>query len=209
MFLIHTVSGLVGIALRMGFNLLWLPIFLVTRNLFLTVILAACFMVYLYMSSDDVATRKATNQNPASFVVDAQGNKIQVATPVRRTENGDSAFTNDLYAQMTAPERQKYSQHFFHAMTSVPDGKSYQWADLDIAGTLLPGNSFQNKSGARCRMFRETLKVHAVQQTINGMACDNGGGTWCKLSTNATPACGLSGSPGLMDSISRSFKKLF
>jgi surface antigen len=209
MVIFRIFSNLFGLVMRMGFNLLWLPVFLLTRNLFLTIMLVLGFMGYLYFTSDDVATRERKNANPATIVVDAKGNKVQVATPVRTVENGDSAFTNDLYAQMTEVERVQYSQHFFHAMNNVADGQNYAWAELDIGGSINPGNSFKNNSGEPCRMFSEALKVHAVQQNITGMACSNGNGTWCKLSTTATPACGLGRAPSFMDSISGSLGKLF
>jgi hypothetical protein len=54
------------------------------------------------------------------------------------------------------------------------------------------------------------LKVHRIQQTLSGTACDNGFGTWCKLKPNATPACGLGGStPGALDGVTNAIKNLF
>lgn len=194
---------------RLGFNLLWLPVFILTRHLFLTLILVAIFVLYLFFSSDDQVTRSRGNTNPATMVETAEGRKIQVATPVRRVENGDSAFTNDIYSQMTREEQQQYSQVFFQIMATLADGQTHGWSGLDIGGRITVNHSFTNNNGARCRMFSEVLKVHAVQQNISGMACEAGGGRWCKLRSNATPACGLGNKPGILDSISGSWRRLF
>lgn len=209
MVIFRIIINLFGIISRLGFNLLWFPVFILTRHLFLTVMLVGVFIAYLYLTSDDQATRQAENANPATMVRTKDGKMMQVVTPVRRIENGDSAFTNDLYQQMTPEERGQYSQYFYWAMDNVADGGKHRWSNLDIGGVIAVGNSFTNKTGERCRMFSEVLKVHAVQQNISGMACENGSGGWCKLQSNATPACGLGASPGFIDSIKGSLDKLF
>jgi len=209
MFIFRIIANLFGLATRIGFNILWLPIFLVTRNLFLTLILLAVFVLYLYFNSDDMATKQTRNTNQASFVTDEKGNKIQVATPVRTTENGDSAFANDLYRQMTKPEQTYYSQLYYWVMGNLPDGQTHSWSNVDIAGQITPSGTFKNGNGHVCRRFTEVLKVHAVQQKITGIACQDTGGGWCKLRANSTPSCGLGHQPGFMDSVSGAFGKLF
>jgi surface antigen len=94
-------------------------------------------------------------------------------------------------------------------MNTLPDGQTHSWNNIDIAGSIRPDKSFVNKSGEKCRYFGEVLKVHAVQQNISGLACQNGSVSWCKLRANATPACGLGHKPGALDSISGAFDKLF
>ena len=209
MIIFRMIFNLFGIFMRLGVGLLAFPIFLLTRHIFLLFIAAGLLFVYLFFSSDDQQTRSQPNSNKPTMMRDAKGNMVQVATPVARIEDGNSAFANDIYKQMTDQEKNYYSQIFFWAMTNLPDGQTHSWSNLDIAGSIKPDSSFTNKSGERCRMFGEVLKVHAVQQTISGMACDNGGGTWCKLTANATPACGLGHKPGMLDSVSGAFNKLF
>lgn len=201
--------NLFGIVTRLGIGLLAFPIFLLTRHIFLLVIAAVVLFVYLFFSSDEQQVRSTENLNKPTMVRNEKGQMVQVATPVRRIEDGNSAFANDIYKQMTEQEKAYYSQIFFWAMSNLPDNQAHSWSNVDIAGTIKPANSFMNKSGERCRMFGEVLKVHAVQQNISGMACSKGDGSWCKLSATATPACGLGHKPGMLDGISGAFGKLF
>jgi len=201
--------NLFRIVSRGFFSIFWLPISILTKSPMLTLVLVGLFALYLFSSSDDQQTKQRRNMNPATMAQGPNGKPIQVATPVQRLENGDSAFSNDLYKQMTDPERAYYSQIFFKVMGTGTDGEVYNWSEVDIAGSIRVDHSFANKEGARCRMFSETLKVHAVQQQISGMACQNGATDWCKLPTNATPACNLGHQPGFLDGISSSFNKLF
>lgn len=209
MVIFRIISNLFGIVTRMAFNILWLPVFIFTRHIYLTLILIAIFIAWLMIHSPENEVKTA-NRNKPTYATDASGKKVQVATPVRTVEDGNSAFTNDLYRQMTDPEKKYYSQIFFWAMSNLPENGTHSWSNVDIGGTIQGGQVFANGSGERCRPFAEVLKVHAVQQNISGIACDNGGGTWCKLKANATPACGLGGSSGgILDSLSGSFRKLF
>ncbi len=208
MIIFRIIFNLFGLITRLGVGLLAFPIFLITRHAFLLVIAGALLFFYLFMSSDDQQTRSTANQNKATMVRNEQGQMVQVATPVARVEDGDSAFANDVYKQMTEQERTYYSQIFFWAMNSLPDGQTHSWSNIDIAGTIRPDKSFTNKAGEKCRYFGEVLKVHAVQQSISGLACQNGT-SWCKLRANATPACGLGHKPGVLDSISGSLNNLF
>lgn len=209
MILFRMIFNLFGIVTRLVIGLLAFPIFLLTRHIFLLVLVVGGLFVYLFFSSDDQKVRSTEHLNKPTMVRNEKGEMVQVATPVRRIEDGNSAFANDIYKQMTEQEKAYYSQIFFWAMTTLPDDQTHSWSNIDIAGTIKPANSFVNKSGERCRMFSEVLKVHAVQQNISGMACDNGGGTWCKLAANATPACGLGHKPGMLDGISGAFGNLF
>jgi surface antigen len=200
--LFHIVS-------RSLFGIFWLPFSIIGHHPLLFIAVLGLLFFWLFSSSDDQQVKQARNANPTRIVQTADGQKVQLASPVRQQENGDSAFANDLYIQMTEPERAQYSQTFFQVMGSTPDGQAHSWSGVDIAGALRPDHSFTNKSGERCRTFSETLKVHSVQQQITGIACEEGGGRWCKLSAAATPACNLGHNPSALDSIRSSWRKLF
>ena len=203
--------NLFGIVTRLGLGLLAFPIFLLTRHAFVLVLVAIGLFIYLFFSGDDQQVRSTADLNKPTMVRNEKGEMVQIATPVQRVENGNSAFANDVYKQMTEQERAYYSQIYFWVMANVADGQTHSWSQIDIAGTIRPDRSFTNKAGEKCRYFGEVLKVHAVQQNISGLACQNGKGSanWCKLSTNATPACGLGHKPGMLDGISQSLNNLF
>ncbi|MDX2095536.1 MAG: hypothetical protein SFW64_06330, partial [Alphaproteobacteria bacterium] len=115
----------------------------------------------------------------------------------------------DTYTMMTDPERAAYSRAFYAVMNTVVDGEAGNWDFHNIQGSIRPVRSFANSNGTRCRTFTEVLKVHHIQQTISGTACDNGGGSWCKLKVNATPRCGLGHTPGAFDGIANAIGRLF
>lgn len=210
MVIFRIIFNLFRLITRLLFSIFWLPFYIITRNLYVLLLVGAALVIYLYMSSDDQATRAPTNVNPPRLVRNTNGDKVQVASPVTRIENGDSAFANDLYAQMTPEEKAYYSQFFYWAMNTLPDGQTHSWSNIDIGGAIEPTQSFTNKSGEQCRRFSETLKVHTVQQQITGIACRESDGVhWCKLGPTATPACGLGHTPGMLEGITGSFKKLF
>lgn len=208
MVIFRIIFNLFGIVTRLGFGLLAFPVFLLTRHAFLLVIAAGILFIYLFMSSDDQQTRSTQNHNKPTMVRNEKGQMVQVTTPVARVEDGNSAFANDVYKQMTEQEQAYYSQMFFWVMGNVADGQTHSWSNVDIAGSIRPDKTFTNKTGEKCRYFGEVLKVHAVQQNITGLSCQNGT-SWCKLRVNATPACGLGHKPGAWDSISGSLDKLF
>lgn len=208
MIIFRIIFNLFGIITRLAVGLLAFPIFLLTRHAFLVVIAGIILFVWLFMGSDDKNVRSTENQNKPTMVKNEKGQLVQVATPVARIEDGDSAFANDVYKQMTDAERAYYSSIYFWVMNNVPDGQTHSWSNIDIAGSIRPDKSFTNKAGEKCRYFGEVLKVHAVQQNISGLACQNGT-SWCKLRPNATPACGLGHKPGALDGISTSLKNLF
>jgi surface antigen len=95
-------------------------------------------------------------------------------------------------------------------MNTLQNGQSSNWTHNNIAGNLRADDLFTNSSGAHCRHFVEVLKVHRTEQNISGIACEQGGGTWCKLKPNATAACGLGGSGGgFFESIFSSIRNIF
>ena len=201
--IVNIVLGLSGAALRLLLLPFRIVIRLIARNIVLFLILVAVLLLYRSCSGSSVPMQvqpaapsppSAAQQNPAA--------KQGQISPVTRREDGDSSFATDLYASMTEPERNSYSQVFYSVMSNVADGTAFPWTNLNIAGTITPTRSFKNNSGVQCRAFAEVLKVHSIEQTISGTACDRGDGGWCKLKPNATPMCGLSnGSVGIFDAI--------
>ncbi len=144
----------------------------------------------LFSGSPDEYTATSTvsrNNAPPSGVVQ----NIEVV------EDGNSAFSADLIVRMSDPERLHYSQLFYWVMTHQPADQPYKWQHYNMHGTLTPGRSFKNKLGAYCRPFTEALKVQNIEQKLDGVACEKGGGSWCKLRNNSTPACNLGRKGGI------------
>lgn len=213
MVIFRIIFNLFRMASRLVFNIFWLPVFILMRSPMLVVIAILGIAIIAYFSSDDTTasrqTNNARNANPPSMIQGADGKQMQVASPVRVVEDGDSTFANDLYAQMTEEERAYYSQTYFWIMNNVADGQTHSWSHIDIAGSMKLGTSFTNKAGARCRPFAEALKVHSVQQNLTGIACQRDAASWCKLNATATPACGLGHTPSFFESIGSGLGKLF
>lgn len=227
MFLFSLVGHIIGLALRLLFlplRLLGIPIAvlllplkiivkLLTRHTMLVMVLFVALLVYLHFRNNNetlpqLAPVPAQPQQQAAVPRDRNGLPIVQAVTVK--EDGDSNFATDIYALMNEQERAAYSQHYYWAMASLPNGQVHTWNYYNIAGTLRANDTFQNNSGVTCRRFNEVLKVHHIQQTISGTACQQGGGSWCKLRPNATPACGLSGSSGgVLDGLTNSIRGLF
>lgn len=207
---------LLGIGIRLLFGLLGLsthillwPLKIFARHTVLCLVVAAALILYFAVKKDP---HSLDALKPAPKVERPAGNAKGTPTaiePVSKVEDGDSAFATDTYAMMTAPERAAYSKNFYTIMRTSPDGQSTNWSFYNIQGAIRPVSTFTNNSGDVCRKFTEVLKVHRVQQTISGTACDNGGGTWCKLKVNATPQCGLGHKPGAFDGIGNAIKGLF
>lgn len=188
------------------FTLAWLPVALITRNLFVLILVIVVLVIYIIFKNSDGKLENLTpSPAPVVQMQNAPGNgRAPVIEAVRKQEDGDSAFATDLYATMTTPERGYYSTIFFWAMANLPNGQSHSWNNGNIAGTIRPTDTFKNNSGTTCRHFSEALKVHAIQQTLTGTACDDGSGVWCKLKPNATPACGLGHQPDALEDLKRS-----
>ncbi len=215
MFLFSLLSGLFSLLISivlLPLRLLGIPIAVVMMPLrFLLKMFARHTMVFIlgflvllvvlhFRKNDEKLPQLAPATNAPAPIVEA----------VRKTEDGDSNFSTDLYALMTQPERQQYSRNFYWAMSTMADMQTHQWAHYNIAGSLRPSDTFTNNSGVRCRHFNEVLKVHHIQQTISGTACELRGGAWCKLKPNATAACNLSGgSTGIMNGLQNSLRNLF
>jgi hypothetical protein len=124
-------------------------------------------------------------------------------------EDGNSSFATDLIKKMLPEERASYSQMFYWSMRHLEPTQHYAWAKLNIAGEFTVTEVFTNKTGVRCKRFTETLKVHEIKQTLNGLACEQKNGAWCKLHRNATPACGLGQEPSGWRDFKRSVGNMF
>jgi surface antigen len=201
--------------IRLALNLLWLPINLLTRNLFTVILLGSVIAFFVILSNDDPPAPQAVipavtvaqgvqHQPPAPPVIQNKNAPTLRVDAVRKTENGNSSFASDLLKMMTDDERAYYSQIFYWIMNNTPGGRSVKWENANTYGTITTEAIFLNSRGHACRKFTETLKVHDVKQTLKGVACQRGGGAWCKLGPNATPACGLGQVPSFWNSIKRS-----
>jgi surface antigen len=137
------------------------------------------------------------------------GQPLILVNPVRTEEDGNSVFATDLIAKMSEEERIRYSQHFYWALNQGNAGQKYTWNHHNIAGEITIEKVFKNKTGAACKHFSEVLKVHEIRQTLLGLACARGDGSWCKLRRNATPACGLGKERGMFDGLTRSLNNIF
>ncbi len=202
--------GIFGAATR----LLFFPLTLLMHHMFLVIIIIVGLVVYYEVEHSNTVSPHASSGAEAPPVADrsqqlsvqlAPGTKPVYIDPVMKTENGDSDFATDLYAAMNTEERAYYSQVFFYVMNKIPAGSMQNWNHGNIEGSITPTQDFHNNDGAKCRTFTEVLKVHTVKQDLTGIACEKGGGSWCKLKRNATPACGLSGKAGLLDSLKSLF----
>jgi surface antigen len=116
---------------------------------------------------------------------------------VSKTQDGNSVFSEDLIPKMRGEELRHYSEQFYYAMGQIPDGQAYSWNFFNIHGTITSTHTFTNNLGHVCRRFNEVLKVHEIQQTIEGVGCEQRGGGWCKLRPNSTPACDLGRQEGI------------
>lgn len=218
MVIFRIITNLTRILLRLALRLLALPLFILKRNLFLAFLIGLGIYLYVQFSGDE-------SEAPATVTTDAtltpapaeppkpkkkKGKEPQVIIePVQKREDGNSAFASDLYKMMTDEERAYYSHIFFWSMNRLADGQVQSWDNGNMYGSIRLGKSFTNKRGDRCRPFSERLKVRTIEQTLSGTACERGGGAWCKLKPNATPACNLGGKAGFWQSMTRWFSDIF
>ena len=127
-------------------------------------------------------------------------------------QDGNSAFSSDLISSMSKEELAQYSHVFYFAMNNIQNGKTHTWNFYNTHGAITPTSSFKNNYGQTCRRFKEVLKVHSIQQSIDGLACPRYAGAWCKLRPNSAPACNLGGKGGIgdwLDNAERGIRGLF
>ena len=160
------------------------PLTLLKKNAFGVVIMvgfAYILSLFMFGEEEEKNTQQNFTQQPVETVIQA----------VAKHEDGNSKFASDLYKSMTPEELQYYSQTFNWVMGKTKDGETKNWNFYNIHGAITPTSSFKNNMGHSCRRFKETLKVHDIQQTLDAQACRKAGGGWCKLRRNSTPVCGL------------------
>lgn len=211
LFLPFTLLGMALGLFGISSQILLLPLKIIARNTKLFLILVVITLVYLAIkhNPNKVAELEAMSKQEQQAKAPAKG-ALPTIEKATKFEDGNSNFSSDLYQIMTDEERMQYSNVFYAVMSNVEDGKEWVWHFYNINGFITPMQTFRNPSGQVCRKFKETLKVHKVQQTLDGTACDNGGGSWCKLRVNATPACGLGGhGGGFFDGLNGMVKGLF
>ncbi len=204
--LLGSLLGLVGISTR----IFLFPLKFFARNTMLCLLLIGAFILYQALKSNPnvINEMKPLPQDKQAKAL-PKGALPLIDQPTK-FEDGNSRFATDVYKTMTDEERENYSRVYYAVMSGVEDGKPWTWSYYNINGVITPTQTFRNNSGEICRKFTETLKVHKVQQTLSGTACDNGGGSWCKLKVNATPSCGLGGGGGgFFNSLGSAFKGLF
>lgn len=204
--LIRIAFGLLGIST----HILMLPVKIFARHTVACLIIAAILILYLALKKDPHAVDELKPKPAAERQAkNIPKGAIPVVQPVTKVEDGDSVFATDTYAIMSDQERAMYSHHFYTIMSTVPDGEAKSWEFYNIQGSLRPIKTFKNNVDRVCRTFTETLKVHNIQQSISGTACDNGEATWCKLKPNATPQCGLGRKGSSFDGLGNAIKSLF
>lgn len=208
MFLIRIAINLI----RMGLNIVLIPVVLLSRNLIGILILIGLSYVGAKYYKEGVKVKKeaasisqtqhggtgtSADANGAAET-DENGQKIQPprVDAVTKVENGNSSFSTDLFQKMTDAERIYYSQIFYWAMGQLQKGGSHSWSNLNIAGSYLITDVFKNRKGFTCKRFKESLKVHEIRQSLDGMACQREEGGWCKLRPESTPACAIAGRSG-------------
>ncbi|MFZ4542136.1 MAG: hypothetical protein ACOYNL_10145 [Rickettsiales bacterium] len=216
--LLFTIIFLPFILLRALFGLLGgishlliLPVKIFARHPIHCSIVIAALVLFFALKKDP----RPINDLKANLAADKQAatksgpkGAAPLIEPVTKIEDGDSAFATDTYVTMTDLERAAYSKAFYDTMSSKPDGEAFSWTYYNIKGSLRPTRTFHNSKGIVCRDFNEVLKVHQVQQTVTGIACDNGARTWCKLKSTATPECGLGYNPNFFQGVGDSVKKI-
>lgn len=209
MVIFRIIRNLFRLGLGLAFSLLWLPLAIFRRHLFLLFIVG--LGIYFYTQFTDKDSGPSKTLTPGAAMVKKDGKLVPLIEPVRKREDGNSKFATDLYALMNENERAYYSQVFYWAMNVLQDGQQQRWENGNSYGSFKLVKSFENKSGERCRTFSETLKVRTTEQAIDGTACENGAGSgkWCKLKLNATHACNLGGKHGFWDNTGRWFRETF
>jgi len=186
--------NLTRILWRELWRFIWYPLLIVRRNIFW--IGLAGLGIYVYMTLFYSPPEPGYRDQLAAPADTPAPAGTQLAQPVVKTEDGNSAFSSDLLRKMRKDELAYYSQVFYSTMNTAENGAAHQWSWQNIHGTLTPTDRFTNKRGETCRRFNEVLKVHETQQNLSGIACEKQGGGWCKLRPSSTPACDLGRKPG-------------
>lgn len=195
--------------IKLVISLALLPLRMLSKNFVGTVILFGLLYVFFWPSGQGAQPVKNTNKSARQHQA-GKSQPLPVIEPVRKTQDGNSRFSDDLLSIMTPAELKHYSDVFFWVMSNKQPGYPHRWAFHNIDGTITPFSRFKNNHGHECRKFKETLKVHTTRQTLDGLACQRPEGGWCRLRFDSTPLCGIAeNGPGIFQGIGQSFKNLF
>lgn len=198
---------LIGRLTNLAISLATLPFRMLEKNFVGTLILFGLLYIFFWPSGDGVQPVKGAK---TAKQANAKGQPVPVIEPVRKVQNGNSRFSDDLLSKMTQPELRHYSGVFYWVMDNSAAGQPYRWAYYNIDGTITALESFKNNHGHTCRQFQEVLKVHDTRQTFDGLACQRVEGGWCRLRFDSTALCGIAESgPGLLEGIGQKLHNLF
>ncbi len=190
---------------RLVTDLVTLPLRMLAKN-FVGSILFFALLYWLFWPSSET-TQPVTNEPK---IARSGKNQPPIIQPVLRVQNGNSRFSEDLLSKMSPFELKHYSDVFYWVMEYKEANEPHRWAYHNIHGTITPQGRFKNNHGHTCRRFEEVLKVHTIQQTFDGMACQKVEGGWCRLRSDSTALCGIAESgSGLFDGLGQKLKNLF
>ena len=165
------------------------PMYLLRKNFAGIVVMVLVLFVYVQCSGDDeeqkVVSPPAVAPNSAA------------KAPALTVEDGNSAFATDLLPNMQKEELTYYSQTFYWVMSHQKSGKAHTWQYATSRGSITPSEKFKNNVGHTCRKFKEELQVGSIKQTLDGIACRQYAGGWCKLRQTATPRCDMGAEGGI------------
>ncbi len=200
--IIKLISSIINLCI----TLVLLPLRMLAKNFVGTVILFGVLFFFFWPKNNTTQPIQAPQQR----VVGKNKQPIPIIQPVKKTQDGNSKFSDDLLSQMTPQELKFYSDTFFWVMNNKKSGYPHRWAHYNIDGTITPFGVFKNNHGHSCRKFKETLKVHSTRQTLDGLACERPEGGWCRLRFDSTPLCDIGeNGPGLFQGISNKLNNLF
>lgn len=198
------LAKLITSLIRFATSIALLPLRMLSRNFVGTIILFGLLYIFFWPKNEGT--------QPVKKVKLATGKQqpLPRIDPVRKTQDGNSRFSDDLLSMMAPAELKHYSDVFFWVMDNKKAGYPHRWAYYNVDGTITPFSTFKNNHGHRCRKFKETLKVHTTRQTLDGIACERPEGGWCRLRFDSTPLCGIAekGS-GIFLGVGQSLRNLF
>lgn len=200
------LAHLIRSFVRLCTSLILLPLRMLSRNFVGSALLFA--LIYLVLPSSQNTQPMMPSEQPR-VQKDANGRRLPLVQAVKKIQDGNSRFSDDLLSKMTAAELKHYSDVFYWVMSYKKEGQTHKWYFYNINGTMTPFSRFLNNHGHVCRKYKETLKVHDIKQTLDGLACERPEGGWCRLRFDSTPLCDIGESTPAFQGLSNSLKNLF
>jgi len=95
----------------------------------------------------------------------------------------------DMGRTLDRVDRQYLEQTTQQSLETVPSNQTSSWVNPDTgnSGSITPTRTYQNRSGAYCREYRQTVTVAGEQQQAYGTACRQPDGSW-RMSSAERPA---------------------